>query len=129
MFTTVNNVREYTNKDVTVDLIKRAQSIVEIYVGRSEIDIDRTDDLILLEKMTAYQAAYMLNNEDVIYDQIASMSVGSGDTAQNFDTKMSSPWMAPLAVLAARGLSFNRGRSIKTGKIFQWNRKVDWRTM
>lgn len=129
MFTTVNNVREYTNKDVTVDLIKRAQSIVEIYVGRTEIDIDRTDDLILLEKMTAYQAAYMLNNEDVIYDQIASMSVGSGDTAQNFDTKMSSPWMAPLAVLSARGLSFNRGRSIKTGKIFQWNRKVDWRTM
>lgn len=129
MFTTVNNVREYTNKDVTVDLIKRAQSIVEIYVGRTEIDIDRTDDLILLEKMTAYQAAYMLDNEDLIYNQIASMSVGSGDTAQNFDTKMSSPWMAPLAVLSARGLSFNRGRSIKTGKIFQWNRKVDWRTM
>lgn len=129
MFTTVNNVREYTNKDVTVDLIKRAQSIVEIYVGRSEIDIDRTDDLILLEKMTAYQAAYMLDNEDLIYNQIASMSVGSGDSAQNFDTKMSSPWMAPLAVLSARGLSFNRGRSIKTGKIFQWNRKIDWRTM
>ena len=129
MFTTVNNVREYTNKDVTVDLIKRAQSIVEIYVGRTEIDIDRTDDLILLEKMTAYQAAYMLDNEDLIYNQIASMSVGSGDSAQNFDTKMSSPWMAPLAVLSARGLSFNRGRSIKTGKIFQWNRKVDWRTM
>lgn len=129
MFTTVNNVREYTNKDVTVDLIKRAQSIIEIYVGRSEIDIDRTDDLILLEKMTAYQAAYMLDNEDLIYNQIASMSVGSGDSAQNFDTKMSSPWMAPLAVLSARGLSFNRGRSIKTGKIFQWNRKIDWRTM
>jgi len=129
MFTTVNNVREYTNKDVTVDLIKRAQSIIEIYVGRSEIDIDRTDDLILLEKMTAYQAAYMLDNEDLIYNQIASMSVGSGDTAQNFDTTMSSPFIAPLAVLSARGLSFNRGRSIKTGKIFQWNRKIDWRTM
>jgi hypothetical protein len=129
MFTTVNNVREYTNKDVTVDLIKRAQSIVEIYVGRSEIDIDRTDDLILLEKMTAYQAAYMLNNEDIVYTQIASLSVGSGDSSQNFDSKMSSPWMAPLAVLAAKGLSFYRGRSIKTGKIFQWNRKVDWRTM
>jgi len=129
MFTTVNNVKEYTNKDVNTELIKRAQAIVEVYVGRSEIDIDRTDDMIVLEKMTAYQAAYMLDNEDVIYTQIASMSVGSGDTSQNFDTKMSSPWMAPLAVLASRGLSFNRGRSIKTGMIFQRGRVRDWRSI
>lgn len=129
MFTTVNNVKQYTNADVTLELILRAQAIVEVFIGRPEIDIDSTNDLILLDKMTAYQCAYMLDNEDIIYKQIASTSVGSGDSSQNFDTKMSAPWMSPLAVLAARGLSFNRGRSIKTGKIFQWNRKVDWRTI
>lgn len=128
MFTTVNNVKQYTNLDVPVDLISRAQSIIEIYIGKSEIDIEDTNDLILLDKMTAYQAAYMLDNEDVIYKQIASTSEGSGESSQTFDTKMSAPWMAPLAVLAAKGLSFNKGRSIKTGRIFQIKKESGWRS-
>lgn len=126
MFTTVNKVKQYTNQDVTLDLISRAQAIVEIFVGRSEIDIENPNDLIVLDKMTAYQAAYMLENEDTVYKQIASTSVGSGDSLQNFDTKMTAPWMAPLAVLAGRSLSFNKPRSIRTGKIFQWS-PYDWR--
>jgi len=129
MFTTANNVKEYTNLDVTLDLIKRAQSIIEIYIGRDEIDVESPSDLLVLDKMTAYQAAYMFENEEVIYKQIAVTSAGSGDSSQNFDGNYSAPFIAPLAVIAARALSFNRSRSIKTGKIFQWNRKVDWRTL
>lgn len=129
MFTTVNKVLEHTNKTVELNLIKRAQSIIEIYVGRNEIDIENPNDLIVLEKMTAYQAAYMMDNEEMVYSQIAVTSAGSGDSAQNFDSGYSAPFIAPLAVLAARGLSFNRSRSVRTGKIFQWNRKVDWRTI
>jgi hypothetical protein len=117
----------YTNKEVSLDVIKRAQSIVEIYVGKDEIDIENPSDLLVLDKMTAYQAAYMVDNEDVVYSQIASTSVGSGDSAQNFNTAMSSPWIAPLAVMAARGLSFKKPRSIRTGKIFQLPRRIDWR--
>lgn len=128
MFTTANNVKEYTNLDVSLELIKRAQSIIEIYIGRDEIDVESPSDLLVLDKMTAYQAAYMFENEDVIYKQVAVTSAGSGDSAQNFDGNYSAPFIAPLAVIAARALSFNRSRSIKTGKIFQWNRKVDWRT-
>jgi len=129
MFTTANNVKEYTNLDVTLDLIKRAQSIIEIYIGRDEIDVESPSDLLVLDKMTAYQAAYMFENEEIIYKQIAVTSAGSGDSSQNFDGNYSAPFIAPLAVIAARALSFNRSRSIKTGKIFQWNRKVDWRTL
>jgi len=129
MFTTVNNVLSYTNKEVDLGLINRAQSVIEIFIGRAEIDIENPNDLNILDKMTAYQAAYMVDNEDIVYSQIASSSVGSGDSSQNFDTAMSSPFIAPLAVFAARGLSFKKGRSIRTGKIFQWNRKVDWRTL
>lgn len=129
MFTTANNVKEYTNLDVTLDLIKRAQSIIEIYIGRDEIDVESPSDLLVLDKMTAYQAAYMFENEETIYKQIAVTSAGSGDSAQNFDGNYSAPYIAPLAVIASRALSFNRSRSIKTGKIFQWNRKVDWRTL
>lgn len=128
MFSTINSVKTYTNKDVTIDVVKRAQAIVEIFVGKDEIDIQDPSDLLVLDKMTAYQAAYMLDNEDVVYTQIASTSVGSGDSAQNYDTKMSAPWIAPLAVMAAKGLSFKRPRSIRTGKIFQRRRllRSDW---
>lgn len=129
MFTTVDSVKEYTNKDVTIELIRRAQSIIEIYIGRDEIDIENPSDLMVLNKMTAYQAVYMLDNEDVIYKQVAVTSAGSGESSQNFDTTYNAPYIAPLAVIASRALSFNRSRSIKTGKIFQWNRKVDWRTV
>jgi len=129
MFTTVNNVKEYTNKDVTLDLVMRAQSVVEIFIGRSEIDIESPNDLIILDKMTAYQAAYMVDNEDIVFSQIATTSSGSGNSSQNYNTMMNAPWMAPLAVLAARALSFARGRSIRTGKIFQRTRKWDWRTL
>jgi hypothetical protein len=127
MFTTVNSVKEYTDADVTLALVKRAQAVIEIFVGKDEIDVDNPSDLLILDKMTAYQAAYMLENEDVVYKQIASNSVGSGDSAQNYNTAMSAPFIAPLAVMAARGLSFKKPRSIKTGKIFQWPTYIDWR--
>lgn len=127
MFTTVNNVKEYTNADVTLDLIKRAQAVVEIFIGKDEVDIDNPSDLLLLDKMTAYQSAYMLDNEALVYTQIASNSVGSGDSVQNFNVAMSAPFIAPLAVMAARGLSFKKPRSIRTGKIFQWPTYIDWK--
>lgn len=127
MLSTVNSVKEYTGQDVTLDLIKRAQAIVEIYIGMDEIDVQNPSDLLLLDKMTSYQSAYMLDNEDIVYKQIAATSVGAGDSVQNYNTMMSAPWIAPLAVLAARGLSFKRSRSIRTGKIFQWPTYLDWR--
>jgi hypothetical protein len=127
MFTTVNSVKEYTDADVTIALIKRAQAIIEIFIGKDEIDVESPSDLLILDKMTAYQSAYMLDNEDTVYTQIAANSVGSGDSAQNFNTAMSAPFIAPLAVMAAKGLSFKKPRSIKTGKIFQWPTYIDWR--
>lgn len=127
MFTTVNSVKEYTDADVTIDLVKRAQAVIEVYIGKDEIDIDNPSDLLLLDKMTAYQTAYMFENEAVVYTQIAANSVGSGDSAQNFNAAMSAPFIAPLAVFAAKGLSFKKPRSIKTGKIFQWPTYIDWR--
>lgn len=129
MLSTVNSVKEYTGYDVTLDLIKRAQAIIEIYIGKDEIDIENPADLILLDKMTAYQTAYMLENEELVYKQIAAASVTSGGSTQNFDTKMAAPYIAPLAVLAANGLSFNKSRSYKTGRIFQFPKITKWRNV
>ena len=128
MFTTVNNVAQYTNKDVDLTLISRAQSIIEIFIGRNEIDIENVNDLAILDKMTAYQAAYMKDNEDIVYSQIATTSSGSGNSSQTFNASMNAPFIAPLAVLAAKGLSFKKPRSIRTGKIFQRSINWDWRS-
>lgn len=127
MLSTVNSVKEYTGYEVSLDLIKRAQAIVEIFVGKDEIDVEDPSDLLLLDKMTSYQTAYMLENEEIVYKQIASNSVNTGGSIQNFDTKMIAPYLAPLTVLAAKGLSWNKSKSFKTGRIFQRAAKSIWR--
>ena len=127
MFSTVNSVKEYTNLDVSLDLIKRAQAIVEIYIGRDEIDILDPADLLLLDKITSYQTAYMIDNEEIVFKQIALDSAGTGDTLQNYDISMSSPFIAPLAVLASKGLTWKRSKSFRTGRIFQLPARIDWK--
>lgn len=127
MLSTVSSVKEYTGYDVTLPLILRAQAIIEMFVGKDEIDVQSPSDLLLLDKMVAYQTAYMLENEDVVFKQVASNSVGAGDSLQNFNTAMSAPFIAPLAFMAAKGLSWSKARSIKTGKIFQWPTYLDWK--
>ncbi len=127
MLSTINSVKEYTGYDVTLPLISRAQAIIEIFIGKDEIDVENPSDLLLLDKMVAYQAAYMLENEELVFKQIAANSVNIGGTVQNFDTKMMAPYIAPLAVMAANGLSFNKSRSFRTGRIFQVSPKRYWR--
>jgi len=127
MFSTINSVKEYTGYDVTLDLVKKAQAIVEIFIGKDEVDIENPADLILLDKMTSYQSVYMLENEDMIFKQAAITSQGQTDALVNFDRTMLAPFMAPLAVIAAGGLSFNKSRSYKTGRVFQWNSIPKWR--
>lgn len=123
MFTTINDVKLYTGYDVSNALIARAQSIIEIFIGRDEIEIDSVTDQIILNKMTAYQTAYMLENEDMVFKQVALTSQGQTDALINYDRSMLAPFIAPLAVMAANGLSFNKSRSYSTGRIFQWGPK------
>jgi hypothetical protein len=129
MLSTVNSVREYTGYESTLELIKRAQAIIEIFIGKDEIEIENPADLLLLDKMVAYQTAYMIENEDIVFKQAALTSQGQTDALVNFDTRMLSPFIAPLAVMASSGLSFNRSRSYKTGKIFQFQKITKWRNV
>jgi len=127
MLSTINSVKEYTGYDVTLPLIMRAQALIEVYIGRDEIEIENPSDLILLDKMVSYQTAYMLENEDIIFKQAALTSQGQTDALVNFDVRMMSPFMSPLAIIAANGLSWNRSRSYRTGKIFQHINRIDWK--
>jgi hypothetical protein len=123
MLTTINDVKLYTGYDVTNALISRAQAIIEIFIGRDEIDVQDVSDLVILNKMTAYQTAYMLENEDIVFKQVALSSQSQTDSNVTYDKSMNAPYIAPLAVLAAAGLSFNKSRSYKTGRIFQFGPK------
>jgi hypothetical protein len=125
MFSTINSVKEYTGYDVNLDLVKRAQGIIEIFVGKDEIDVDNPSDLLLLDKMTSYQTAYMIENEDIVFKQAALTSQGQTDSLINFDTRMFSPFIAPLAIFASKSLSWNNSKSFKTGKIFSWPAFLD----
>lgn len=111
--------------------LKRAQGLVEIYIGKDEIDIENASDLLLLDKMVAYQSVYMLENENIIWNQVALTSQAQTDFLVNFDTSKDAPWIAPLVVIAAKGLSFKKGRSLRTGKVFQFpdrmNKMRMWR--
>ncbi len=129
MLSTVNSVREYTGYEVTLDLIKRAQGVIEIYIGKDEVDIDNPADLLLLDKMVAYQTAYMLENEDLVFKQIATNSLNLSGSTQTFDRNAEAPYIAPLAILAAKGLSFKKSRSFRTGKIFQFPKITKWRNI
>lgn len=129
MLSTINSVREYTGYEVTLDVIKRAQGIIEIFIGKDEIEIENPADLLLLDKMVSYQSAYMIENEDIIFKQAALTSQGQTDSLVNFDTRMLAPFIAPLAVMASNGLSFNRSRSYKTGKVFQFPKITKWRNV
>jgi hypothetical protein len=127
MLSTISSVKEYTGYDVTLPLILRAQAIIEMFVGKDEIDVENPSDFLLLDKMVSYQTAYMLENEDIVFKQAALTSQGQTDALINFNRDMFSPFIAPLAVMAAAGLSFNKSRSYKTGSIFQKSKYRDWK--
>lgn len=128
MFTTKENASELTSKDITNDLLYRAQAIIETYIGKTELEIHDSRDLTFLGRAVAYQAAYMMDNEDIVFEQVAAKTTGQNDSLISFkDGDNASPWIAPLAVMACNRLTFMQSRSITTGKMSQRIRLYGWR--
>lgn len=130
MFTTVEHVKELTNYDVTNAEIVRAQSIIESYVGRVEAEVVYPTDRELLSKAVAYQTAYLHENAETIFEQMALSYMGQFGQALSFRAgDFFSPFVAPLAMIACQKLSWKRIRSVKTGSLFGPTEPVDWRTV
>jgi hypothetical protein len=130
MFVTTTQVKTITGKVVNTGLVERAQYVIEAYVGKLEADITETRDTELLKRATAYQAAYMLNNEDIVFEQMAVSTTMQNDASTTFkagDTV--SPFIAPMAVMVCSKLSFMKTRSVYTGKSSQTTGSSDWRTI
>ena len=130
MFATINQVKDITGKIVTSGLIERAQYAVEAYVGKFEAEVTDTKDIEVLKRAVAYQAAYMLNNEDIVFEQMAVSTTGLNDAYTTFKPgDQTSPFIAPMAVMICQKLSFIRSRSVYTGKNGQSLPASDWNTI
>lgn len=128
MFINIDGVKDVTGVDVERTDIILAQHVIEAFVGKNETEVQDADDIALLAKAVAFQAVYMLNNYDRVYEQVALVQMGQQDGQMTFDKDMAAPFIAPLAVLTLRNLSWRRSRSVKTGAMFGSRRPVRWET-
>lgn len=130
MFVTTTQVKTITGKVVNAGLVERAQYVIEAYVGKLEADVTKTRDIELLKRATAYQSAYMLNNEDIVFEQMAVSTTMQNDASTTFKSGDTvSPFVAPMAVMVCSKLSFMKTRSVYTGKVSQTTASSDWRTV
>jgi hypothetical protein len=130
MFTTIAQVKTITGKIVKSDLIERAQYAIEAYIGKFEAEVTDTGDKEILKRAVAYQSAYMVNNEDVVFEQMAVSTTTQNDSSTTFkQSDLTSPFIAPMAVMMCSKLSFMKSRSIKTGKILSDSTYPVWTTV
>lgn len=127
MFVTIEGVNELTGKQVSLDLIRRAQGLIEAYTGLPEALVESTKDLEILRKMTAYQCVYMIDNESIVWDQVGTSAAGSGESVVTFRADLDAPYMAPMAVIAGRKLSTKKSKSVHTGRVFQYSPVLKWK--
>lgn len=118
MFTTIEQIKELTAKEVTQETIIMAQGIIEAYIGRIEIDVSDPTDRALLGKAVAYQSAYMHDDEAKVFEQMGAQQIMQFGQMITFGQDGTQPWIAPLAVLTCKRLSWKRIRSIYTGPTF-----------
>lgn len=117
MFTTPDEIMAVTPyTDVTVLQVAQAQFVIEIYSGRMESEVDGGRDKELLARAVAAQTIYMRDNPEVTFQQIAANTISRGDGMTVFGADGISPFIAPLAVMACKHLSWKKSRSFKIGK-------------
>jgi hypothetical protein len=126
MFSSVEQTRALTGYTVSLDLVNQAQAVLEVFLGKTEAEIDSADDLAILGRATAFQAAYMLNNADRVYEQVAVRSIAQSDGGAVLNLEMWAPFIAPMAVFALKSLSWKKSRSVKTGPVFERVTTLGW---
>jgi hypothetical protein len=124
MFTTVERVKILTGYEVTLETISMAQGIIEAYVGRLEIEVEDPTDRMQMEKAVSYQAAYMRDNFQRVFEQAGVIQIAQSDGMVTLDSNRSAPFISPLAHIACRRLSWRGTRHVKTGPVFNENSRV-----
>lgn len=129
MFVTAERVHQLTRFEVDLADIHIAQGVIETYIGRNEATVTDADDLAALERATAYQAAYMKNDDNNVFEQASVLSLTQDNASVDYRANdWTSPFVAPLAVMALRHLSWKKSRSIHTGGTeLKRRRFLDWK--
>jgi hypothetical protein len=117
MLVSVEEVQALTKHTTDEDTIQMAQWVIEAYVGRSEGDPMTSSDELILSKAVAYQAVYMHGSESKLFTTAAATYVSQGGNAVSYGDELSL-YIAPLAKIACKNLSWKRMRSVKTGGVF-----------
>lgn len=118
MFTTIEQVKELSGADCTQELIIMAQAMIESYIGKVEAVVEDGNDLMLLGRATAYQTAYLMGDMERVLGTVKAQQIMQyGNMVTYFDDG-ASPFIAPMAIIACKRLSWNRMRSVKTGSIW-----------
>jgi hypothetical protein len=130
MFANTTDVKDITGKNISNQVVTRAQYVIESYVGKLESEVTDERDTELLKRAVAYQAAYMESNEDIVYEQMSVSTTGQNDAYTTFkQNDNASPWIAPMSVMTCSKLSFMKARSIYTGKIGYEPISYNWRNI
>lgn len=111
---------------ITMEHVKQAQFVVEIYVGRIEAEVDGARDKSILARATAAQAVYMMDNPDITFNQIKATTISQGGRMTVFGNGDDTPFIAPLAVIACKKLSWKQSRSVRTGRWRQAPTRTEW---
>lgn len=128
MFCTQEEVEEMTGYEVSGLEVIRAQTIIESFMGKTEGDVSNPHDRVILARATAYQAAYMQENYDAVFKQVPLSQLTSNGSVMTFKAgDNTSPFIAPLAVIAMTNLSWRKSRTVKTGRIIPRRQIRDWR--
>jgi hypothetical protein len=119
MYTTPDEVMAVTPyTDVTLPEVQQAQFVIEVYSGRTEGEIVNARDKAMLGRAVIAQTVYMRENPTVTFEQLAANTITRGDGMTVFDITKDSPFIAPLAVMACKHLSWKKSRSVTIGKTF-----------
>ena len=126
MFTTPDQVSKQTGYAVTLAELAKAQAIVEVVSGRAEALVTDPNDLALLGRATAFQAVYMQENPRLVYEQAAFRSMSQNDNSAVFQTDLWSPFVAPLAAMAIKKVSWFRSRNVVVGPMTEAPAALGW---
>lgn len=127
MFVTSEQVKKYTGYDVDLSDINIAQAMIEAYIGRGESRVSDADDLEVLGLATAYQTVYIKSDPNRVFEQAATKSISQDTSSINFNMDMDSPFIAPLAMLSMRNLSWRKSRSVQIGPITAKTVTFNWK--
>jgi hypothetical protein len=126
MFISKEEVEAKTGVEVDAQLLALAQTMIEAYIGKDEVQVESAEDMAILANATAFQAVYIKENPAAVMGQAALKTITDNTSTTTFLYEEMSPFMSPWAVRVCKRLSWTGSRSIHTGPMHDRVRPLGW---